>query len=372
MARAASPVDTAVALMDAFAARTGLDPGGEPVRYLWTDAFAACNFLHLAGRGGGERFFSLARRTIDQVHTHLGHFRPDDRRTGWLRGPHGSAGPDHPTSAGLRIGKPLPERAPGEPMDERLEWDRDGQYFHYLARWIQALERLAVPLGDPRLHRWACELAGVSHRAFTHHGPDGRPRMYWKMSTDLSRPLVASMGQHDALDGLLATLVLQAGNDAGAGAAPDLRQAMQGFAAMVEPDALATADLLGVGGLLMDGLRLDHLVREGAEVLAPLRDRVLDGALAGLQHTRFQAQAPADTRLGFRELGLAIGLAGIPALGAIGYPRRNALAQFLPLREQINGFWLDPGHRAGATWTGHQDINDVMLATSLVPGSWLS
>jgi len=44
---------------------------------------------------------------------------------------------------GLRIGKPLPERGAGEPVDERLEWDRDGQYFHYLTKWMHALDQVA-------------------------------------------------------------------------------------------------------------------------------------------------------------------------------------------------------------------------------------
>ena len=33
----------------------------------------------------------------------------------------------HPplTKGGLRIGKEMNERRPGDPLDERLEWDRD-------------------------------------------------------------------------------------------------------------------------------------------------------------------------------------------------------------------------------------------------------
>ena len=34
--------------------------------------------------------------------------------------------------------------------------------------------------------------------------------MYWKMSIDLSRPLVASMGQHDPLDGFVTCAELDA------------------------------------------------------------------------------------------------------------------------------------------------------------------
>ena len=42
-------IDEASRLMAAFAGRTGLVPGIAPKRYLWTDAFAVCNFLALAG-----------------------------------------------------------------------------------------------------------------------------------------------------------------------------------------------------------------------------------------------------------------------------------------------------------------------------------
>ncbi len=37
-------------IMTAFAERTGLTGGRTPVRYLWPDAFAMCNFLELERR----------------------------------------------------------------------------------------------------------------------------------------------------------------------------------------------------------------------------------------------------------------------------------------------------------------------------------
>jgi len=76
-------------------------------------------------------------------------------------------------------------------------------------------------------------------------------------------------------------------------------------------------------------------------------------------------RAPASYRLGFRELGLAIGLA---AAERIDDPR---LTPHLPLRSKIESFWLDPKNRATSTWLDHADINDVMLATSLVPDGFL-
>jgi hypothetical protein len=55
----------------------------------------------------------------------------------------------HPTRGGLRIGKPLAERSPDEPIDERREWDRNGQYFHYLTKWMHALDQVARSTGQP-------------------------------------------------------------------------------------------------------------------------------------------------------------------------------------------------------------------------------
>lgn len=190
-------------LMTHFAARTGLGSNQPSRRYLWTDAFAVCNFLGLARD-------SMALELVDRVHRELGHHREDDpTRAGRpLSGLADDEAKRHPTRAGLRIGKPLPERAPGEPLDPDLEWDRDGQYFHYLTKWMHALDQIARSTGDARYHHWARELFDVAHRAFT-YGPEGARRMVWKLSVDLSRPIVPSMGQHDPLDGFVTGLQLE-------------------------------------------------------------------------------------------------------------------------------------------------------------------
>ena len=115
-------------LMAGFAGRTGLTGDGAPTRYLWTDAFALCNYLGLYTSTGGAHYRDLAQRLIEQVHRVLGRHRPDDPRTGWLSGLGDEAAPQHPTAGGLRIGKSLPERDPDERYEPELEWDRDGQY----------------------------------------------------------------------------------------------------------------------------------------------------------------------------------------------------------------------------------------------------
>ena len=365
----------AIELLQRFADRTGLASAGPPRRYLWTDAFAVCTLHGLVDATGDPRHGELALRLVDQVHGVLGRHRADDARTGWISGLSETDGASHPTRGGLRIGKPLPERGADEPFDERLEWDRDGQYFHYLTKWMHALDRTSRATGQPLFTTWARELAYVAHRRFVHAArPGGRPRMYWKMSIDLSRPVVASMGQHDPLDGFVTAWQLEA---AAPGSEPSLRAALDDFASMLDARGLATADPLGIGGLLTDAYRLAQIAPHDPPA-ARLVEAVLAAALAGLQHWGEGPDlgAPAEHRLAFRELGLAIGLAAIdaPVWSAIDPGVRNRLEQLRPyvrLRTDIHRFWLEPRHRRAESWLGHEDINDVMLAASLAPEGFL-
>ena len=91
---------------------------------------------------------------------------------------------------------------------------------------------------------------------------------------------------------------------------------------------------------------------------------------------------PASRRLGFRELGLAIGLAAVRLMeiatratpkqfsgnwGAEVRALLDALRPFVELGAALESFWLDPDHQEARAWSEHRDINEVMLATSLVP-----
>jgi hypothetical protein len=364
----------ALELMAQFAERTGLSADRPPQRYLWTDAFAVCTFLGLGRATGESSHTDLALRLVDQVHHVLGRHRADDRRAGWISGFDQAHGEAHPTVGGLRIGKPLPERRPDEPMDERLEWDRDGQYFHYLTKWMHALDQVTRSTGQPLFNRWARELAHAAHRAFTYAPRRGGPkRMYWKLSIDLSRPLVASMGQHDPLDGLVTYAQLEA---TGAGSEPSLGDAIADFAAMVEPRGLATGDPLGIGGLLADAYRMAQLQQQKAFALVEM---LLEAALVGLRHYLKQPdlRGSAPRRLAFRELGLAIGLATLgrddwrQATGGVR-AKVDQLSRHVLLRSEIETFWLQPEHRRVDSWLEHANINDVMLATSLQPEGFLT
>lgn len=366
-------------LMDQFAERTGLNGPGPPRRYLWTDAFAVCNFLGLHRRRRDPRQLELALRLVEQVHRVLGRHRPDDERRGWISGLGEAQGERHPTRGGLRIGKELPERGPREPYADRREWDRDGQYFHYLTKWMHALRRVSEESGEPRPLHWARELAAAAHAAFTHAGPGGSPRMAWKMSIDLSRPLVPSMGQHDPLDALLTFLELQLGVPAAAGG-PDLGMAIADAERMCTGASWATDDPLGIGGLLADAVRLASFEqRAGGGRHALLAQLLAESAASLDQFTRGDLLAqPPERRLAFRELGLAIGLRAVDRRRELLSERAGEagsalerLRRHASLAERIESTWVVPRARASALWREHREINDVMLATSLLPEGFL-
>jgi hypothetical protein len=377
-------------IMIEFARLTGLSPAtSTPRRYLWTDAFAVCNFLGLYQDTGRMEFKDLALQLVDQAHSVLGRHRHDDHRTGWISGLDEENGRLHPTQGGLRIGKQLKERGPADPLDEGLEWDRDGQYYHYLTKWMHALNRVATVTGDFTYNRWAIELAKTVHTRFIYAPSYGRQkRMYWKMSIDLSYPLVPSMGLHDPLDGLITYSQLQAtATEDPEQSTADLRAEIADVADMSEGKSWATDDPLGIGGLLSDAFRVAQLMVKGYFTLTGLLGTLLDASLVGLEAFAREGslKLPADYRLAFRDLGLSIGLGMVGRLPRLVERnkltfgkehdlkvRMKALKQYGALTEVIHNFWLQPEYQEVESWMAHRDINMVMLATSLSPDGYLT
>ncbi|MHB9099221.1 MAG: hypothetical protein ACYC5X_15510 [Syntrophales bacterium] len=296
----------------------------------------------------------------------------------------------HPTKGGLRIGKTLNERSPEDPYDERREWDRDGQYYHYLTKWMHALNRVGRVTGETTYNHWAIALAKTAHARFIYTPPfGGRRRMYWKMSIDLSRPLVLSMGHHDPLDGFITYSELQqtARNEPQKSPEFDLGREIADLAAMCQDVNWATDDPLGLGGLLSDAYRVGQLMVRGHFDQGKLLEELLTSSLIGLEclASKNPFALPADHRLAFREFGLSIGLHATGKLkrlmeerpGPFGdakrlHSRMEDLIRYERFIEAIEQFWLEPANRETGGWTEHRDINSVMLATSLAPDGFLS
>ena len=374
-----------------FARLTGLAPAdAHPRRYLWTDAFAVCNYLDLFSRTDDESYRDLGLSLVDQVHHTLGWHREDDPRRGWISNLGEQEGERHPTISGLRIGKQLRERRPSEQPNERLEWEQDGQYYHYLTKWMHALNCVSQVTEDPAYIRWAIELAQTAHARFTYSPlAGGQKRMYWKVSIDLTYPLVSSMGQHDPLDGLVTYCELQAAANGlfKESSLPGLEHEIADMAEICRGKSLVTDDPLGIGGLLFDASRIAQLMILGHLKNASLLETVVQSALLGMKSFAKgeTLEYPADYRLAFRELGLSIGLSAVENLRKgieenPGLLSRNSSLQrwieelmgYMPLRETIENFWIDGKNRQASTWIEHREINMVMLATSLAPGRFLT
>jgi hypothetical protein len=121
---------------------------------------------------------------------------------------------------------------------------------------------------------------------------------------------------------------------------------------------------------------------EGTSLLRSLLEAAQDGLAQYSSQGDFRL--PASRRLAFRELGLAIGLSAIGLIEKqletlnqriveLGEMRGclAALASYAGLGTAIECFWIEPEHRKVRTWSEHRDINEVMLATSLVPEGYL-
>ena len=94
-----------------------------------------------------------------------------------------------------------------------------------------------------------------------------------------------------------------------------------------------------------------------------------------------QLNRPLSYRLPFRELGLAIGLKAMPIIAdrIAGSGKRpelrrtvDLLLEHVPLSDEIVKIWVNQAQHPNENWLAHQDINDVMLATALIPDTFLS
>eukprot|EP01083_Nonionella_stella_P155294 501528_1 len=108
-------------------------------RYLWTDAFGVCNFITLYRETKDSLYLDLADGLISAVHDSLGKDRALKNRLG-------DSTEEHPLRGGMRIGK-----------EDDVGPDCDGQYFHYLTKWMFALNRMSLVRNAPHYNagRWS-------------------------------------------------------------------------------------------------------------------------------------------------------------------------------------------------------------------------
>lgn len=326
---------------------------GHRGRYLWTDAFGVLNFLTLGSLTSSPMYITLAARLIKSVHDVLGRTRDGKERLP-------SATEAHPLAGGLRIGKENEENDPGG--------DGDGQYHHYLTMWMFALNRMALASKEKKYNDLAIELAKAVHPKFMRDRTTNRPRMYWKMSIDLSRPMVRSEGNLDPIDGYVVFHLLQRAN---MDDPKILEQEISEYKKILETKwrQYVSDDALDLGMTLWTAHWFDGeeewATQLTAKALACLRGLFDDGYL----------DEPTAYRLAFREFGTCVGLKC--------YLERHRTT----LVSDDVQYWEANMDKILATWdAGRGDlvplartstpekmvpITLVMYASALVPGAFL-
>jgi hypothetical protein len=296
-------------------------------RYLWTDAFGVCNFITLYYETGDFKYLDAADSLIKNVHDVLGKDRSGRTRLG-------NATDEEPLKGGLRIGKSDPEGMP----------DGDGQYFHYLTKWMFALNRMSMARNTPKYNDWAVQMAKSVHPHFVYQRDSNRPRMHWKISIDMSHPVVKSEGNLDPFDGYITYKILQDHcSDKSV-----LQSEISDFKKIVDSkyQYYRSDDPLDLG----ESLWISHWFLD-----EPWAKTVASSALGFLDYVwKRNFQMPIQYRLAFREFGTSIGLQVNPSAGN----------EWRSRVDQIHAAW------ANNLYTRDRDITPVMYCSSLIPGVW--
>lgn len=136
----------------------------------------------------------------------------------------------------------------------------------------------------------------------------------------------------------------------------------------------------------MDAARVAQIESLGIQLRRGLLEALVVAALVSIGSYSMSGDLGLgpENRLAFRELGLSIGLRGLPKMreSMAGSKERTAagrllgnlndLERFVPMGHVIEDFWTSAKNQKAATWMEHREINMVMLATTLEPDSFLS
>ena len=271
------------------------------LRYLWTDAFGVVLLVSLWHELRDERLLRECEWVVAEVERVLARRR------------------------GIRIGE---------------EPDRDGQYFHYLAMWIFALDRLGAI--DARYRAKAIALVRDIHPAFVIPGTG----VIWKMREDLSAPYPGfGLGALDAFHGLVVYRLLDP-----AGLAPEIAE----MTTLVERELSDPHD--------HPGSRPRHDALD--EPLLPRRAVGRRSARAGLGYARPHVGRPA--RLFLPRAGAASRQVRLHQLRRLAGPAGGGRAGDRVRR--LNAFF--DGYHSGDEYDTNA-ITHVMACTSHFPGCCL-
>ena len=183
-----------------------------------------------------------------------------------------------------------------------------------------------------------------------------RPRMFWKLSADLSQPLVMSEGNLDPIDGYVTYKLLQAAS----GDPSTLKEEIAALKKCVDTkwQDYSSGDALDIGMTLWTA----HWFEANEEWAAFLAQRAIACLKSLVLGGYFES--PTARRLAFRDFG--------SALGAQCYDLTDAGLRGLP--EEICAQWEaaglvpEPTTEQQGRMAELMPITAVMYATALIPG----
>jgi hypothetical protein len=275
-------------------------PNGQ--RYLWTDAFGVVLLVSLDRALGKPRFLAEAEWLVGEVERVLGRAR------------------------GVRIGEAI---------------DRDGQYYHYLAKWIFALTRLGAI--RPMYRERALELVRAIHEPFIRRGVG----VVWKMKEDLSGPYPGyGIGGLDAFDGYVTYRLLD--ERALAGPIRDMREIID----LAYPEMRITQDL-ALGMMLW----LCHVFpgEAWAQLQRPRCLATLDRMWVDPPGYFCREPHAPGVKFAFTNFGVSLGL--------------QAVGEMKDRVERLQGFFET--YRSGDEYD-RDAITHIMACCAQLPGDWLS
>lgn len=305
--------------------------GGFKGRYLWTDAFGVVNFLTLHRTTRDETYLILAKNLVKAVHDIQGRTRDGKSR---LPG----ATESNPLGGGLRIGK----------TDDSGS-DQDGQYHHYLTLWMFALNRVSIATHEPIYNQQAIQLAKAIQPHFFVGKETDRPRMVWKISTDMSHPLVESQGNLDPIDGYVTMRILQASSREGD---PRLDEEINDYKKVMELKGqhFVSEDVLDLGMSAWTS----HWLADKEKWADELQKRALRQLDVVLGST---VRILGGHRLAFRDFGACLGVGVCDAADGSLKTHTGLLVKEWELAFAQTPEDLRP-------------ITHVMYAAALIPGAW--
>lgn len=326
---------------------------GHRGRYLWTDGFAVTNFLTLYKLTNDDRYLTFARSLVQTVHDVLGYNRDGNSR---LPG----ATEACPLNGGLRIGK-----------HDEAGSDGDGQYFHYLTVWMFALNRLTHVSGEIWYNEQAINMARAVLPRFMYSTHTTRPRMYWKLTVDLSKPLVTGEGNLDPIDGYVVYKLLQ---EIAAALDKTKEGILENEIALLRKivdtkwQNYRSNDPLDIGMTLWTV----HWLGEPEQWAVNLRKRAASCLNQLVQSGYFDPKiSPPSQRLAFREFGAAIGVQSLLSAERqeTSESELGGLPQFICKEWEEVGLVPIPTNEQGKRMAELMPITAVMYAAAVLPGS---